>query len=183
MLMHLQKVMFFVLSLSLFMPNNVHSAPEYGVKAAILYNLVRMVEWPSDSIASATAPVTICIIGIDPFEQALDMIREKKVRQRPLSFSKNIDLAQVHTCAVLFIADSETARLNEIINAVQHLPLLTVSDSEGWGERGVVANLIRDTTKIRIELNLKAAQRAQLEISSTLRDLAKEVEDSFVPMH
>jgi hypothetical protein len=168
---------FFAFCLSL-AAGELHAAPEYGIKTAIMYNLMRLVEWPTQTQNS----VQVCFIGAEPFADALNLIRDKQVRNRPLEFVKDIRLEQAENCAVLFIAASESERLEEILTAVNHLPLLTVADSEGFAERGVITNLIREDNKIRVHLNLKAAERAHLGISQTLLELAQEVEDKFTPV-
>jgi hypothetical protein len=159
--------------------SQAQAAPEYRIKAAILYNLMRMVEWPNEGVQTAGKPLQICFIGEEPFGDALDLIRAKQVRNRPLEFTKNIALGQAEQCDLLFISASEHERLNEIIQAVHQLPLLTVSDSEGFAERGVVINLMKEEKKIRMELNATVAESAQLAISPTLKKLAVKVENAF----
>jgi len=159
--------------------STVQGASEYHIKAAILYNLMRMVEWPGEGVQTMGKPIRVCILGEDPFGDAVDLIREKKIRKRPLEFYKNIALGQVKNCELLFIAESEHQRLPEILHTVYNLPLLTVSDSEGFAQRGTIINLIKEEKKIQIELNLEAAQRANLILNPSLSKLAKTVQDSF----
>ena len=45
---------------------------EYQVKAAYLLNFTRYVEWPPQSFTDPRAPVTICVLGRDPFGSVLD---------------------------------------------------------------------------------------------------------------
>ena len=40
---------------------------EYPVKLAFLYNFAKFVEWPANSYSSPDAPLSICIVGHDPF--------------------------------------------------------------------------------------------------------------------
>jgi hypothetical protein len=47
---------------------------EYQVKAAILYNFSRFVEWPEDAFQSENAPINFCVFQHDPFGGALDKI-------------------------------------------------------------------------------------------------------------
>ncbi|HEU5051094.1 MAG TPA: YfiR family protein, partial [Gemmatimonadales bacterium] len=47
---------------------------EYQVKAAYLLNFARYVSWPEGAFASPTAPLPICVLGADPFGNALDEV-------------------------------------------------------------------------------------------------------------
>jgi hypothetical protein len=44
---------------------------EYPVKLAFLYNFTKFVEWPPSSYGEAGSPLTICIVGDDPFSPNL----------------------------------------------------------------------------------------------------------------
>lgn len=157
----------------------VEAAPEYRLKAAFLYNIARLVEWPQESVATATQPFPICFMGEDVFGDALDSLKEKQVRNRPVQLQKNVSLAQVEQCYILFISNSEKDRLEEILRALKKKPVLTVGDSEGFAERGTVVNMLRDDKKVRLEINSQAAKRANLNVSPTLFELSTPVEDKF----
>jgi hypothetical protein len=45
---------------------------EYPVKLAFLYNFAKFVEWPADSYSNPGAPLSICIVGLDPFGSAIE---------------------------------------------------------------------------------------------------------------
>jgi hypothetical protein len=42
-------------------------APEYQVKAAMLYKFALFVEWPAKAFATETSPFVACVVGQDPF--------------------------------------------------------------------------------------------------------------------
>jgi hypothetical protein len=50
--------------------------------------------------------------------------------------------------------------------------ILTIGDTEGFGEKGVMINFIIRDNKVRFEINPEAARRAGLTISSKLLSLA-----------
>ncbi len=47
---------------------------EYQVKAAFLLNFTKFIDWPAASFANPDSPITICILGKDPFGPVLDEI-------------------------------------------------------------------------------------------------------------
>ena len=46
---------------------------ESAVKAAYLTKFIPFIQWPDTAFASPAAPVTICVLGDDPFGPSLDM--------------------------------------------------------------------------------------------------------------
>src|SRR5580698_5307341 len=46
-------------------------ATEYQVKALFLFNFAKYVEWPAAVFTNATAPITIGVLGTDPFGDSL----------------------------------------------------------------------------------------------------------------
>src|SRR5262249_42923351 len=59
---------------------SAHTAGEYEIKAAFLYNFAKFVEWPAETFADANAPLILGIVGEDPFGSRLDqMVKGKTV--------------------------------------------------------------------------------------------------------
>ena len=48
------------------------SSLEYEIKAAYLVKFAPFIEWPDTAFSSAGAPLTICVVGPDPFGALLD---------------------------------------------------------------------------------------------------------------
>jgi len=62
------------------------------------------------------------------------------------------------------------------INGAKKLSVLTVSDSSGFAEKGVVINLYKSGIKTKFEINRNSARESGLKISSKLYKLARIVE-------
>jgi hypothetical protein len=76
--------------------------PEYHVKAAFLLNFTKFVEWPASSFSSPETPITICILGNDPFGPVLDqMIEGETASGRRLAVVR-VRLPVPPACRVLF---------------------------------------------------------------------------------
>ena len=86
-------------------------------------------------------------------------------------------LDQLDKCHLLFVSRSEEKNLPEILAKIKNWNTLTVSDMEGFAQSGGVINFVTVEKKIRFEINLDAAERADLKISSKLLRLAKIVKD------
>jgi len=153
----------------------VAPASEYEVKAAFLYNLARMVQWPKEQ-DEAMAPLNICFYGIDSFGDATNSLKNKKVKTRSISIIKNVKLNGMGQCHILFIDKSELNRLAYILNVINGRPVLTVGDVDTFAEKGGIVNLQKIGERVNIQINLNSAKQAELIISARLLALAEIVE-------
>lgn len=149
---------------------------EYEVKAAFLYNLARMVDWPNEDDLDRDSPFIWCFLGEDYFENALDSIKDKPVKKHSLLIKKDILLSEVNQCQLLFISKSEKKNFSRILSVVERLPILTVGDIDGFVEQGGMVTLMEDEQRIQIQVNLAAVEAAKLKVSSRLLSLADIVE-------
>ena len=168
------------------------SSREYQVKAAFLYNFLMFVDWPQEKMDDSNSPIIIGIIGIDPFDGAFEPVKDKKANGKQVivkhfepfkEMKKNGNTAEygkkiedVRKCHLLFICRSEAERLKEILDLVRGYSVLTVADMPDFIEpyEGMI-NFIMEDKKVRFEINLAAAQQANLKIRSQLLRLAKRV--------
>ena len=66
------------------------------------------------------------------------------------------------------MCSSEKKILHKILEEVRGKPILTVGDTTGFLEAGVMMNLVEVGNKIRWEINRKPAKKAGLKMSSQL---------------
>jgi hypothetical protein len=152
---------------------------EYQVKAAYLYNFGRFVEWPTRVTTASTGSFTICVLGEDPFGQALDATLAGETRGNQKVAARRISSPQESVdCQILFIGSSEAKRLNKIVEALGNSAVLTVSDIPQFSRRGGMIQLVMDGNRIHFEVNLTATQRAGLTLSSELLKVATAVRKS-----
>lgn len=162
----------------------------FKLKGAFLYNFIRFVEWPEDKMGDQSKPVIIGVIGKDAFENALEPIKDKKVKGRKVvlkrfkSFSqiKQLDKAAqekeieaIGACYLLFVCNSEKAHVTELVKLIRKYNVLTVGDMEDFLNQGGIINFTMVQNKIRFNINMTAAQDSGLKIRSQLLRLAKTV--------
>jgi hypothetical protein len=150
-------------------------AGEYDVKAAFLYNFVRFTEWPSEA---DSRPMSICIIGSDPFGRALDALQGRPVKGKPIAVRRIRNLQEVQGCRVLFIGASEKDRLRDILATVRGFNVLTIGDTEHYARHGVMINFFVEENKVAFEINVDAVRQTDLTITSKLLRLARIVQSS-----
>lgn len=147
---------------------------EYQLKAAFLFNFAKFVEWPPQSFHAPDQPVMICVLGANPFGDALEqVIGGKLVNGRPFAVRPLRELTPDCGCHLLFVPASEGRRFFAALPAVRGAGILTVGEAEGFASEGGVINLKLESGRIRFEINLEAAARERLHISSKLLQLAQ----------
>jgi hypothetical protein len=149
---------------------------EYQVKAAFLYNFTKFVDWPQTSGNDTQRPLEICVVGDDPFGGDLDKIVEgESVNERPLVVRRLRRAVDAKTCSIAFVSSSERGHLRPILDTLRGTSVLSVGDTPGFAQMGGVINFILQDNRVHFEINVDAAQRARLKISSKLLSLAKVV--------
>jgi hypothetical protein len=79
----------------------------------------------------------------------------------------------VESSQILFICDSEGDELLRVLKRVEGAAILTVGEMDRFAERGGVIRFRMDKSRVRLEINPSAAERARLKISSELLKLAR----------
>jgi hypothetical protein len=151
---------------------------EYEVKAAFLYNFAKFVEWPADTHSNPSAPIRLCVLGEDPFGRILDRaVQDKSINGHELTILRSRQAQELRACHILFISASEKKHLPEIFAALQGSSVLSVGDTEQFAELGGTIQFTLQDNRVRFTINLDAAERARLKISSKLLSLARVVHD------
>ncbi len=144
---------------------------EYRVKAALLYNFAKFVEWPDDS--SPQGSWVIGVLGVDPFGDALEhTMRDKMVRGKKFEIRRFADPDELEDCHILFVSDSEARSLPEILVHLEGRPVLTVSDIDRFARHGGMVSIVEENDRLRFRINVDAAERSKLTISSKMLGLA-----------
>jgi hypothetical protein len=155
---------------------------EYQVEAAYLYNFGRFVEWPAKGAAPENSSFTICVLGDDPFGQALDATLAGETVGNRRVVAKRISSPQMAVdCQIVFISSSEANRINKIIEALDKSAVLTVSDIPQFSQRRGMIQFVPEGNRIRFEVNLTATQSAGLTLSSELLKVATAVRKNPQP--
>ncbi|OLD88304.1 MAG: hypothetical protein AUG85_04970 [Gemmatimonadetes bacterium 13_1_20CM_4_66_11] len=171
--MALLKAAFTVLTSALLLVQTPR-ASEYQVKAVFLFNFAQFVEWPAVAAPDPQMPVIIGILGEDPLGTFLDeTVRGERLGLRPFEIRRYRELTDITACNILFISRSESERVAEILAALGKRPILTVSDGDDFAKRGGMIQFVNDKNRIRLRVNLEAAQAANVTISSKLLRVAE----------
>jgi hypothetical protein len=154
------------------------ASTEYQIKAAFLYNFVKFVEWPAETLPGNRAPIVVAVLGKDPFGSALDdVILGKAVDGHPLQILRTNSIQDLRSCQIAFISPSEAKRLPEILAGLRGSSILTVGEADHFAQLGGMIQFTLEGNKVRFAINVDAAERARLKVSSKLLSLATVVHD------
>ena len=150
---------------------------EFQVKAAFIYNFVKFVQWPRDAFpATGDAPISICVLGQDPLGDALESLKGLTAQGKSLSVRRIAGQAEAERCQVLYLCKSEREAMPAILKGMK-AGVLTIGDMKSFASVGGVINFVIIDNRVSFEINVDAAERARLKISSQILKLAKIVRE------
>lgn len=148
------------------------------VEAAFVYQFTRYVEWPKESFERTGDTFSIAVIGDLELSEALtELVADKAQGDRTYQVTYVERAASAPFAHIVFIGgDSDpVVALNAGLDFDGQA--LTVGEHELFTREGGIMRLYEDNSRLRIEVNIDAARRSQLKISSKLLDLARIVQD------
>ncbi|WP_137940067.1 YfiR family protein [Chitinivorax sp. B] len=148
---------------------------EHALKVAYLYNFIQFTQWPA---MPPDQPFQLCVLGTTPLDAALDGLEGKPVLNGLRIKVRHVGAKEVDTCHALYIDDSQRKLADEVLGRLSNAPVLTVTDSDGLADRGLMIEIRKRDLKLGFEVNLSQAKRAKLGFSSRMLKLAIYVSES-----
>jgi hypothetical protein len=164
-----------VLAVSLLVPQSGYAQDpkptEYEVEAAYLSNFGRFVDWQLKPAPGEA--FNVCVLGPDPFGTLLDnALKGEQIGNTQLVARRLSGAEEISSCRILFISSMRENQLPAILAALGTSNVLTASDMPDFTRRGGMIQFVIEGKRVRFEINLNAAQRAGLSLSSQLLKLA-----------
>jgi len=151
-------------------------ASEAQVKAAFLYKFGGFIEWPAAAFSRADSAFVIGVLGAEGAAAELErVVAARNIQGRSVAvhrLKRGESLAGLH---LLFVGQSESGRLAEVLAAAKGQPLLVVTETEDALTKGSMINFITVEDKVRFDVALPQAERGQLKISARLLAVARKV--------
>jgi len=171
------KIILLIIFGLLFEPELVFSqADESVVKAAFLEKFTRFIEWPEETgVSDTTQNFVIGIYGDNEWQNKIEKIfksQNVKIKNKSVIFKYFEDVNNIEKTNLLLISSTKN-ELEQIVEITRYKPILTVSNSEGYAEKGVLINFLIEEGKVRFEINEKAVHESKLVMSYLLLRAAK----------
>lgn len=151
-------------------PAPASAAYEYDVKAAFLYHFTWYLQWPK---ASEAEVFTIVVLGKSGIVAPLEEIaRKKTVGSARIVVRQCYEIGQIGHPRILFIARSAASELVRALEKTRGTDILTISEVEGFGRRGVAINFVERRGAIKFEMNEGQLRKSGIQAGSQLMRLA-----------
>ena len=157
-------------------PIRAQRSLEYDVKAALLLNFARFIEWPESAFPGPRAPIQICVFAPSPFGDVLDRtLQSETVRERPISTRAVHNVAQSDGCHLLFIREGAETRGEALLyEAGTHT--VTVGESPRFEKMGGAVTFVVEGGRVRFNVNLRPVEERGVRISARMLHVASRVD-------
>jgi YfiR/HmsC-like len=150
---------------------------EYQLKAVFLWRLAQFTQWPSDAFENSESPISICVLGDNPFDGALTAaVAGETAHGRKFVVQNHRAIEQLKTCHIIYMAAAGPRQAKEITAAMAGRSVLTARDGDIASSYPTIIQFITEQNKIRLQINLKAAAAARLVLDPRLLRSAEIIE-------
>ena len=148
---------------------------EYEIKALMLARFPIYIHWPESSgVYDKSKPFVIGVIGENPFDGMLEQtLAGQKILDKKGKIKFFTSPEEISGCDILFIAGSAEPDLRIILDTVKNKPILTVGDTPGFAQKGVIINLYIEEGQAKFEINVRALFHASLMVDHRMLKLAR----------
>jgi len=149
------------------------SVTEAQAKAVLLYNVLAFVDWPP--AAPSDKRFVIGVAGDAEVLAALRPVDGQVVKGHTVSVRDVGEEDDPTGCHVLYLSGARERMNSTLLRRVAHAPVLTVGDDSEFAHRGGIISVCFEQSRLRFDVSLTNASRAQLKISSKVLGLARKV--------
>ena len=147
-----------------------------NLQATFISKVALFVKWPEGAFASADAPIRVGILGEARHDDALTrVLTEAKTRGRSYEVQPVISVEEARQYHILIVNETRSRDLRRIARDLNGASVLSIARSFPFAESGGILGIEMHRGKVAFEVNNRAAQEANLKISSRLLRLATTV--------
>jgi len=179
--MTLKKGIIFLMAGIILLSNSSFNMPppqadeEYALKAAFIYRFTDYIEWTNNKDASQ---FTIAILGESKITTPLfEIALSKKVKGKSMNITQVESVNATDAYQVLFIPNDYKGDIGAIASTLSGKSILIITEQTDACKKGAHVNFFIAENKLKFEINLKAAIRSRLKISSDLLQHATLVDE------
>lgn len=160
-------------------PAAAQVSKEYQLKAVFLWRLAQFTEWPSTAFESGDSPIAICVLGDNPFGDALEAaVRGETAHGRKLVIRHHRGIEQLRSCHILYVSGLGPRTAKDLATVVTGRSVLTVGDADGLpSSYESIVRFISEQNRIKLRINVKNATAARLVFDPRLLRAAEIVGD------
>jgi hypothetical protein len=147
---------------------------EDAVKAAFLYRFTGYVEWPDAALSKSH--FTIAVLGSGEITRELErLLPGRTIKDLPARVRRIERVRELGDAQMLYVAASRLSDIRAIVSELGTKPVLVVTDHPRGLDAGGAVNFISLDRRVRFEISVPAAMRAQLKVGGELLSVAARV--------
>ncbi len=147
---------------------------EEKVKAAYLFNIAKFTEWPESKLAASDPTLVIGCFCDAAFASILERtVSGKTAGARQIAVRQVERPADLNGCDILFVSASRVGSSGALLARSRETNVLSVGETTGFLGRGGMINFYNEQNTVHFEINPKTVERAGLQLSSRLLELAR----------
>lgn len=139
--------------------------------ARFIVNFAKFVQWPDSVFADSGGQYKVCIYGDVALEpEFAKFIGSKKVNKRGFSVvaMDAIDIEALRPCHIVYFTPKGAGKIAEISDLLTGVPVLTVSDADGFAKAGGMIGFVGNHRRVRMQINKTRITNANLKASEQL---------------
>jgi hypothetical protein len=148
---------------------------EIIMKAVAFEKISMFIDWPVAAAGnSVSSDFVITVLGQNIFGTTLEeLYKDKKIKDKKVTVNYLTVNQNPGKCDILFISKMKISDLKKVLTYIKGMPVLIISDTEGFAEAGCFVNMYEFENKLRFEINQKAMQDAGFKIDYRLLRVSK----------
>ncbi|MFT4806066.1 MAG: hypothetical protein ACJAT1_001447 [Marivirga sp.] len=144
----------------------VDDRPVHEIHAMMIYNFIKYVEWPDDARSGKF------VIGVFGDKDLLNNLQQfytnRLIKGQKVEIVYFNKVSDVKPTQVMYLADNQSGKFDEIKNIVSGKPTLLITDGASLGKDGSCINFRNDSGKLKFEINEASVSANKLKVSSQL---------------
>lgn len=150
---------------------------DFQVKTRFFSIFSEHCKWPTQSsVATPGAPFTIgAFEENDVISYLIETTKTRTIAGKKAKILIISDDKDTQQCNLLYIAETSEKRFQKILETIDNLPILTISDAPGSAEKGGMIEMFIIKNKMHYIVNLTAVRKNGLLLDSTILKYADKV--------
>lgn len=149
---------------------------ELKVKAAFLFNFAKFTTWPPSKLKGGDSNLLLCVLGASAIGAVLeDTVRGRSIAGHPIDVLQSPRPDDLRSCHIVYISATDDGRVAQELGSLANNGVLTVHEAGEAQSGGVIRFFLSDAGRVRFEVNVTAASREQLALSSKLLEVSRVV--------
>lgn len=146
------------------------NAQKYNMfKALYIYNFAKNIDWPT---SYNTQNFVIGVYGNSQIITELYKIsKKKKVNNKTILVKKINSIDHISNLNILYIPINKSLLINKIVNKTKNKPILIITESHNFANKGSSINFILIEGNLKFEINKSIIRKHNLKVNNTLLKL------------